>query len=287
MPMPKRFSKPWVEIDPSLAHGGIDGELNQFVAPDLGDNTETKNADMLKIFAAVRDFTQSVSMNPEANKQGQPGRRIVEETLKGINHVFETIVDVTHTDATRFFQWCHAIPPYQDFALSPVRYPLRQEFAQEVVHYGIGTMVEIAEANRNANHSGIDPQTADVLIAPLYYLKAKIMKHYFDLEVAGEISSSELKAMFDGRYRPGPTVSHPDESAERPDAADVDKALTGVDVMQWYPSMGDWATFGKLNEDRYTPERIYQPEAARPTTEDVSPPNPVNPTTGQSVMSQP
>lgn len=269
--MPDKFYVPWIDIDPSLAHGGIDGELAPyFVAPDLGDNPTTKNPDMVRIFNEIRNSAQSVSMAPESMKQGYPGRRIVEETLRAMNTVMEKIIDVTHTNATRFHAWSHALPPSMHFPMAPIRYPLRQEFAHNFIHYCLGTLVETAELNRNANHNGLDPQAADILIAPFYNWKATTMKYYFDLEVAGEISREEMNSMFSGKYRPGPTVSPPDESAERPSLEDSVEALSGIDVLQWYPTQLDWNTFGRLADERYVPERIFQPEGAMSTTEDVA-----------------
>ena len=285
MAMPTKFYRPWADIDPDLKHGGIDGELAPyFVGPDLNDNSTTKNPDQLRIFMEVQAVGQSISMAPESMKQGAPGRRIVEEALKGINTVFERVVDVTHTDATRFFEWCHAIPPNLGFALAPIRFPLRQEFANQFVHYCIGTLVETAELNRNANHAGLDPNSAEKLIAPLYNWKANVMKYYFDLEVAGELSRAEMNDLFEGKYRPGPTVSPPDQTAERPDKAALEEALSGADVMQWFPSDADWANFARLASERYVPERIYQPEGSLATTEDVAYEQAVNPDTGASVI---
>lgn len=283
--MPTKFFKPWSEIDSELKHGGIEGELAPyFVGPDLNDNPISKNPDLVSVFHTTQAVVRSISMSPEAMKEGYPGRRIVEEALRGVNLICEKVVDVTHTDATRFFEWCHAIPPNLGFALAPIRFPLRQEFASTFVHYGLGLLVEIAELNQNANHAGLNPQSADKLIAPLYNWKANVLKYFFDLEVAGEITVNEMNALLNGKYRPGPTVSPTDESAERPDAAATKEALSGVDVMQWFPSDMDWVNFGRLANERYVPERIYQPEGALSTTEDVAFENKVDPNTGASVI---
>lgn len=285
MAMPGRFFKPWAEIDPSLKHGGIPGELEPFfVGPDLNDNPETKNPDLTNIFHTAQNAVRSISMHPNAMKEGYPDRGVVEESLLAVNSMLERIVDVTHTSATKFFTWCHAIPPNLGYSLAPIRFPVRQEYANTFVHYGIGLLVEIAELNRNANHSGLDPQAADRLIAPIYNWKANVIKFYFDHEVAGEISRDEQTELFDGKYRPGPTVSRPDESADRPDSAATTDALSGVDVLQWFPSKEDWAVFGRLQDSRYVPERIFQPEGAYSTTEDVAYEQNVNPTDGSSVI---
>ena len=269
--MPHHFYVPWAEIDPNLQHGGIEGELaGQFVGPDIGDNTSTLNLDLLAIFQAINDCGASISMHHEADREGYPAKGIVEESLKAVNFIFEHIKDRTHTTASRFFGWNHAIPPRQLFKIRPTRYQLRSIFAQEFVHTCIGAMVETAENNRNAAHSGLDPQAADRLIAPFYDWKAKCMKHYFDIEVEGELSREELNAILSGKYRPGPVVSPPDESRETPDSKALMEALSGANVVQWFPNMEWWAIFGDLNDKR------YQPERARTTTEDVAPETPVN-----------
>jgi hypothetical protein len=51
--IPQEFHQPWSEIDPSGAHGGIPGELGEYVGARLGDNPATKNVDMFTIFSAV------------------------------------------------------------------------------------------------------------------------------------------------------------------------------------------------------------------------------------------
>lgn len=283
--MPDKFYKPWAEIDSALKHGGIAGELEPFfVGPDLNDNPITKNPDLMNIFATAQNAVRSISMHPDSMIEGYPSNKMVDEALRAVNAILERIVDVTHTSATKFFTWCHAIPPNLGYALVPIRFPLRNQFANNFVHYGLGLLVEIAELNRNANHAGLDPQSADTLIAPIYNWKANVLKFYFDLEVAGEISRDEQMLMFNGKFRPGPTVSRPDQSAERPTGADVDEALTGVDVLQFYPGKEDWAVFGRLQDTRYKPERIYQPEGSFSTTEDVAYEQAINPQDGSSVI---
>jgi len=269
--MPTRFTLPWGAVDPNYAHGGISGELQgMFVAPDLGDNWQTKNVDNLKIMNALNEVAASLSMHPDIEMEGYPTRNFVEEMLQAFNYVAEHIVDTTRSSANRHFQWTHAIPPINDYAIRPIRFPVRSQFGIDTLHYLIGNHVECAELNRNCAHSGLTPQDANRLLGPLFEQKAATMKLYFDLEVSGELSMAEVEALMKGKYRPGPSVSPPDESAELPDAAAVQEALTGVDVLQWYPTDSHWVTFGRLRDNRYQPERIYQPEGARATTEDVA-----------------
>ena len=269
--MPEKFVIPWVEVDPNLTHGGISGELaGIFVAPDLTDNWQTKNSDNLKVMRALNDVSASISMHPDSDMEGYPTRNIVEEVMKATNFVLEKIMDSTSSSANRTFGWTHAIPPVDDYALRPIRYPVRGGYALDVLKFMIGDQVECAELNRNCAHSGFTPQDAAVLLRPLFEIKSSAMKLYFDLEVSGELSMAEVEEMMRGRYRPGPTVSPPDDSAERPSASDVEEAMTGTDVIQWYPSPADWVIFGRLRDNRYVPERIYQPEGHRATTEDVA-----------------
>ena len=270
MAIPQKFHKPWVEIDPSMTHGGVPGELGEFVGPDLGDNPRTKNQDMKTIFTAIMTTAASISMAPEANKEGPPGRNIVEETLRALNFIFERVLDRTRTLSTSTFEWCHATPPYEYLMLRPVRYPLRQTFADQVIHYLLGTLVEVAEMNRNANHSSLDPNTAERVLAPLYHLKALIAKDYFDKEVSGEISLQEMIQMMVGVKNVGPVIVPSGESQNLASAEDVEDAMSGIDLLQWYPNQQEWTTFGEKMVQMYHPERVWQPEGAYPTTEDVA-----------------
>ena len=278
MAIPQKFHRPWNEIDPAMTDGGIPGELTEFVGPDLGDNPRTKNQDIKTIFTAIMTTAASISMAPEANKEGPPGRNIVEEVLRALNFIFERILDRTQTLSTSTFEWCHATPPYEYLMLRPVRYPLRQTFADQTIHYLLGTLVETAEMNRNANHSSLDPNTAERIMAPLYHLKSLIAKDYFDVEVSNEVSLQEMIAMMTGVKKIGPVVVPSGESQNLVDDTKLADALSGIDLLQWYPDGKNWVTFGEKMVTMYHAERIWQPEGAYPTTEDVASENTVQAT---------
>lgn len=275
MAVPDKFYVPWSEIDPDGQHGGIEGELAEFVGPDLGDNPKTKNVDMVKVFSAVRDCAASLSMAPTANMEGPPVQNIVEETLRAFNWIAEVLLDRTRTQATPLFQWTHAVPPYIDFTVRPIRFPLRNPFCNDVVFHLLGMLVETAESNANALHACLDPSSSFRLIAPLYHMKANVIRDWFDQEVAGEISLDELNQIFLGVARPGPTIVPSGESHGLPDSAAVAEVLTGVDTLQWYPTQEHWAIFARKQVEIYKPERIWQPEGATATTEDVAPHDPI------------
>ena len=269
--IPDKFWLPWSEIDPAGNHGGIAGALSEYVAPRLGDNTKTKNVDLHTIFQVLSEVASATSRHPMANLEGPPGRGLVEETLRALNLVFERIMDRTRVNATNYFTWTHATPPYLDFKVRPVRYPLRNPFAEQVIYFMLGTLVEVAEVNANGFHSSLDPSSAYRLVAPLYHLKANIIRDYFDQEVENELTQSELVAVTAGVVRPGPTIVPAGSSIPKPDAAKVSEELKGVDVIQWFPDQEDWVTFGNKNSEMYKAERIWQPEGAAADTEDVAP----------------
>jgi hypothetical protein len=276
MNMPTKFTKPWPDIDPSLRHGSIPGETAEgWVGPDLGDNLMTTNRDTHRIVYSLSQIATAISMNPEADMQGFPGRRLVEESLMAAATFVEMVVDVTHTHATKFFAFTHAVPPTSVFKVTPIRYPVRSQFADDFLHYTIGTIIELAETNRNAAHQGLDPKASNIILEALWTWKAQVMKFWFDKEVSGEISSRELADLYAGKIRAVP--SYPDETSETPEAAAVSDALTGVDVLAWLPTEADWTKFAELQERRYKAEVTFQPEDTRQTTEDVLPPGGVNP----------
>jgi hypothetical protein len=119
MAIPMQFHQPWSDIDPSGQHGGLPGELGEFVGPALGDNPRTKNQDVKTIFNALQASAASISRSPESNIEGPPRRTIVEETLRSMNWVLERILDRSYSLATNMFQWTHATPPYEPFMLIP------------------------------------------------------------------------------------------------------------------------------------------------------------------------
>jgi hypothetical protein len=279
MSIPQQFHQSWSEIDPSGAHGGLPGELEEFVGPALGDNPRTKNQDVKTVFNAVQASAASISRHPESNIEGPPRRGIVEETLRSMNWILERVLDRTHTLATNMFAWTHATPPYEPFTLIPIRYPLRQSFADQTIHYMLGTLVECAELNANGQHSGLDPNSAQRLMAPMFHLKGLIVKDYFDKEVAGEISLDELRTMMGSVKRVGPVIVPSGETQPPPSTGDVQEALSGIQLLQWYPQAEDWAVFADKQANLYHSERIWQPEGATGTTEDVAPHDPI-PATG-------
>lgn len=268
MAMPEKFYVPWDNIDPTLQHGGVEGELgNGWVAPDVGDNPTSTNYDIVGLFKDLNMYAAAISMHPEADSENLPGRALLETALKATSTFFEQVVDKTKTHATSFFAFSHAIPPVNHFTMSPIRFPVRNATANEFVHYCIGTLVELAESSRNALHKGLDPETSSIVLAPLYTWKADIMKYFFDIEVEGEVSPEELLRIFTGIAKP--VLSYPDVTADRPTNEQVSEVLTGYDVLAFIPTAGDWAKFAELRLRRFKPERILQPEGARPTTEDV------------------
>lgn len=277
MVMPTTFFKPWSEVDPTLAHGGIPDVIGEgFVAPDLGDNPTTLNADLLRIFAAVRDTATAISMEPSADVEGPPLRNIVEEVLRGYNFIAERIIDRTRGDATAIFQWTHAVPPRTVYRVRPIHFPLRNDFANDAVFFLIGMMVEVAEANANGLHSCLDPSSSARILAPLHHVKANIARDWFDKEVAGEITLDEITTLYAKvGAPPGPTIVPPSETAPVPGSSDVAEVMTGVEILQWYPTEADWTKFGQKRSALYKPERIWQPEGALSVTEDISPETPV------------
>lgn len=274
--LPSKFHVPWVEIDPSLQHGGVAGELEgQFVGPALGDNSKTTNVDMYRVFRVANDISASLSMRPDANMEGPPVKNSVEEVLQAVNLYIERVRDRTTASSTKIFQWTHATPPYIDFKLRPVRYPLRNEFMHDVIFHWIGTQVEIAEMNANALHANVDPSSCVRMLVPILHMKANIIKDWFDKEVAGEVSVEEIAEMFVGITQPGPTIVPSDQTMPSPSPEAVTIAMAGVDLVQWYPSAADWQVFGKKRDEMLKLERIWQPEGSRRTTEDVAPELPV------------
>jgi len=269
--MQEKFYLPWAEIDPDLKHGGIPGELEpHYVGPDLGDNPKTRNRDLYYIFGVARDGAAGLSMRPAADLEGPPNQNAMSEVLKALNWYFERVLDRTKVCSTPEHEWCHAIPPYETFKIRPIKYPLRNEFMDNVIFYWIGTLVEIAELNRNGNHSYLDPSSSLRILSALFHLKKTIIKDWFDQEVANEISLAELQELFAGLVQPGPVIVPAGESAPKPEGESVKAALTGVDTLQWFPDESDWAIFGKKHTEMWKPERLFQPEGAIPATEDVA-----------------
>jgi hypothetical protein len=280
MAMAKKFYLPWAHIDPDLKHGGISGELEgNYVGPDLGDNTTTKNRDLLLIFSCVRDVAAALSMMPGADVEGPPLRNHVNETLQAMNWIMERTMDRTAVCSSDFFMWTHAIPPVEHFKLRPIKYPLRMAFMDDVVFHLIGLHVEFAEMNANGFHSSLDPSSTARLLAPLYHLKAKIALDWFDKEVEGQVSVEELSDLFQNIKPPGPNIVPSGESHPTPTPEAVAQALQGISLIQWFPTKEDWQVFGKKRTMLYKAERIWQPEGAISATEDVAPENPTQPVT--------
>ena len=254
MAMDQRFFIPWCEFDPTGAHGGIDGELAEgFVAPALGDNTQTTNVDMNLIFKICVATGSSISRHPDADAEGNPGRNLVAEIIAGTNLVLGRILDRTRSESTAFFSWTHATPPGDAFKLRPIRYPLRNAVASEAVFFFLGGLVEIAESNSNAHHTCIDISASHRLCQPFLHFKSNIMRDWFDRSIEGDITVAELAAIA---------------------AAGGASADPGGSVLTWSPTADDWKKFGDISVANYKPERVYQPEGTNRTTEDIAPESP-------------
>jgi hypothetical protein len=257
MALPTKFTKPWSAVDPSMQHGGIPGGLSEgWVGADLTDNLSTTNKDIHSTVYWLSQALTAVSMNPEADAQGMPGKRLVEQCLSVARTFTEMVVDCTHTHASKFFAFTHAIPPSNMFKITPIRYPVRSIFAEEFLHYGIGTLIELAENNRNAVHKGLDSQASNVILEATYTWKAGVMKYWFDKEVAGEISTAELENLYMGLTRSVP--SYPDVTAETPETGDVAEALSGLDVLAFVPTNADWTKVRRIAQPSFR-ARSYFP----------------------------
>lgn len=277
MSMPEKFVRAWPDVDPNLKHGGIAGVTDNggWVGADINDNLSTTNKDLHSIVYWLSQALTSVSMNPEADAQGMPGKRLVDQCLKVAETFTEMVVDVTHSHASKFFQFTHAVPPRNWFKITPIMYPVRSSFADDFLHYGIGTIIELAENNRNSLHKGLDSQASNIILEATYTWKAQVMRYWFDKETAGDISTRELESLYQNVRRSVP--SYPDETMDTADPEAVQEALSGLDVLAWVPTNSDWTKFAELRNRRYEPEAIFQPEDTRQTTEDVLPPTGVNP----------
>ena len=269
--MPTKFVVPWTTIDTTGMNGGLANVVGEgWVAPDINDNPISTNFDIVGLFNDLMRYCTAVSMNVESDMDALPGNALVRECLRACNTFFEDVADRTKTQATAMFAFQHAIPPVNSFQLYPVMYPLNSTFAMEFLHYALGTLVSLAENNRNAAHKGLDPEAAHILLSPLYAWKADVMKIWFNYEVEDEISAKELAQLMSG-VRARRVLSTPDETDERPDLESVAEASTGQNVLNWVPNASDWAFFADTRAARYSPERIRQPENSRAVTEDALP----------------
>jgi hypothetical protein len=187
----------------------------------------------------------------------------------------ERMLDRTKTQASGFFTWEHATPPYLGFKQRPIRYPLRNIFAHTLVYHLLGDLVEIAENNANAYHSWLDPSASIKLLAPLVHVKGNIIRDWFDQEVAEEISLEELSDLFKDVTKPGPVIVPAGKSQPKPPPEELEEVLSGVKVVQWYPDKALWAIFSRKRAELFKAENIWQPEGAGSATEDIAPETPV------------
>ncbi|MCP4661025.1 MAG: hypothetical protein GY856_36955 [bacterium] len=241
------------------------------MAPMLGDNPGSCNSDMIQIFSVVRDCAANLSMAPGSDKEGPPNRRLLGEALRSVNWMAERIMDRVRAGCMSTWEWTHARPPRDLFKVRPIRFPLRSDFCQDAVFHWLGLMVEMAESNDNAAHSSLTASTGARLLGALLHLKANWMRDWFDLEVEGDISFGEQSALMSGVAMPGPVIVPTGEQMSRPDIESITTALAGTPVFQWFPTEQDWLVFGKKYDELVKMERIWQPEGARMTTEDVAP----------------
>lgn len=265
------FFKPWDQIDPTLADGGIaDPAMSaEFVGVDVGDNKTTRNMSLRYIFAAIQTAAASIGAHAYSNIEGAPAQALVREILRAIDFVAEKIHVNTRANGGAF-SWIHAAPNDDPFRLRPVRFPLRNPLAHQVVFGFLGVSSEVAQANGNALHTNLDPQSSANLLAPLMGLKESIVIEQFGKEVEGHVSVSELAAMFAEVGASFPAFVVPGADEPRPTPTDAADADTGVDLMRWKPEPEDWRRFDKRRATMFTGENVFQPEGADVTDEDVA-----------------
>ena len=252
---------PWADVPEENRLGHPPGYLaDRAFGLDLDGHSATHNGDMYRVYNTLCEVASAMSQHPAADMEGEPQRAFFELALAGTSAVFESIVDSVKSGVTKRAWLVHTTPMIAPLRTRPIIPGVRSFDAEEFVRTIVLTLSECIRANANQAHSGLDMQTAGMLMAPLYGWKGSVMKRLFSIEISGEVSPDELLSIMATHPQPGPVVSIPDTSAERPADADVVEALSGQDVLQWQPDSAAWTVFARNQAAGWHGERIRQPD---------------------------
>jgi len=225
---------------------------------------QTSNDDLWQIWDLACQEAQTLSainsaLQPELTKD------LVQSALKACDRVFAEVNARIVTHSTRVFSSVYGGPIPFDYLDYSIRWPGESRWAMGFVMPFVSALFQIPQVPSNRLDHGILDNHANIILRPLFDLKADIMRKHFGMEIQGEVSPDELDAMFresnlspplnttlDDERDSGATLAAEDaramgdESAVTPTKAAAELARIGHSPWTFVPEQRHWDTFNEL-----------------------------------------
>jgi len=222
------------------------GHASDFVIANIGEHKVTNNSDLWLLIDRVQAEAQSLGNSP-AFVQPIVDPQFIRDTLLAIDRVRAMAVGMLISQASGFFTRRFGGPSQKAHALAPIMYPGVNRIGAVVVESFLCSLHQAPRVNSNMFDQGLLSEDCATVLHSLISAKGRIMRQLFQKELAGELSPAELTALFEGStlqppsQRPTGAAALANETVPAPDAAQLTEALSGVDVVTWVPTDGDWA----------------------------------------------
>ena len=262
--------------------GASDGELRpimpegQYFRVITHDRNVTTNFACFEIWNFLNDLAQKLSAH-ESVRSEELTIDLVKQAMQAINSAFHFVHGRIVTRANDFFANRFGHQPELKYGGWPIRWPGENlESIKIILAFGAAAF-QTPQVRSNNLDGGVVDDHAAAILKPLYLLKAALMKRYFALEIRGDIGVDELQAVFrnsllspplhhslDDQYDSPATLEAEDdralgdESAPRPTAETLEKALTGVEVWSFVPGNDHYMTAAEILR-RMTQDGPHQP----------------------------
>lgn len=253
-----------------LQYKAYDGELTpimpsgDYFAVEALDRGVTCNESCWSVWDVLNREAQIISTQP-AIQQPEITQDLIESIIGGINRSFAALHSRVGTRANQLFTSVYGGPPQYQFEDYPIRWAAENREGLTALMAFTSSIFQIPQIPSNRLDQSIMDNHAGVIAKPLFALKARIMREWFQIETLGHISPDELDAIFrnsnlmpplrtsyDDRHDSSTTqaaedaAALTDESAHMPTAETVVQAKAGVEVWTWVPTQGSWLTFGEI-----------------------------------------
>lgn len=261
-----------------------------YLQVQLLGHSHTANEACFDVWNAINGEAQKLSAQGFAQTP-VTGMDLVGNVVDAINRIFGVVNSRVVTLSNSMFSSTFGGPLPYSFEHWPIRWPAEAPDALKWVLKFVESAFQVPQVRSNMADWGVVSDHASIIMRPLYLLKANIMRTQFGMEVKGDISPSELDAIFrDSNLKPPlgssfddqhdtlenlaaeDAAAATDESAAVPTRETLDAMSQGQEVWTFVPSSQNWTTFGELKrrQEKDAPNQV--PLAPFP----FSPTNPIS-----------
>lgn len=235
-----------------------------YLSVDPLDRGETANGSLWDLWDVMNQEVAKISTHPAA-RQPLMTKDLMETTLIAMDKIMVNISIRIQTRANKTFSRVYGDARNRKYEAYPIRWPGENRQALNIVLALVDSVFAVPQIPSNRIDNGIIDDHAALIARPIFDLKARLMREWFNIEVKGEISVDELQALFrNAKLIPPLRASifdrrdtatdlsgedadaKSDETGKTPTEEELLAVTSGQDVFLWRPELGDWTRFGEV-----------------------------------------